>query len=558
MPAISCMYRCRTWTLRRAVCAAAAASHLAIIPAAMGGTTEVVTLDANTGLAAGCSELSFGGSPGRSVSAGGRYIAFVSQCGNLGPVDGNGRNDVYVRDRRNHVTQRISVGAAGKWSNGNSGRPTMTPDGRFVAFDSDASTLVAGDTNGRSDVFVRDRLTGHTERVSISTNGTQGDDSSFNPSISADGRYVAFDSRATTLAPGATTRVQKIFVRDRLGGTTRWVSVPVPGAQLSLGDDSDRPSISGDARYIAFESFSNDLVPNDTNSRSDIFVRDLLTQTTERVTTGTQGEANGASYVPSISADGRYVAFESDATNLVGKSAGYSNAIVHDRQTGGNELISIGIGGVHPDSGSFNPVITADGRYVAFYSFAANLVPGDTNGQMDVFLRDRQQGVTERISVNSTGQQASGPSGENVAIGANGRFVAFDSWSTDLVPNDKNDSGDVYLRDLGTTYSFTVQPNSISFGDRVVSSSSTKGFSLHNTSSTPLPVLSVDLRGTDKVMFSLAHTCGTSVPAGGTCLIDVTFHPTAVGDFEAQVRVVAGESTVRTRTITGSGVVATP
>ena len=555
--------RCNHVMFPRLVATAAAAAHLAFVPgAAVGGTTEVISLDAATQWAAGGELSGWGGDPGgRNVSADGRYVAFASFSSTFGPTDGNGRSDVYLRDRLNHVTKRISVGAGGKWSNGNSIHPTITPDGRFVAFESDASTLVAGDTNRETDVFVRDRRTGRTERVSISTNGTQYVGSR-NASISDDGRYVAFESHVPTGSP------PEIFVRDRLVGTTRLVSVLLPGAQLSWTDRSYRPSISGDGRYVAFESLSDKLVPNDTNGKSDIFVRDLLMQTTERVTTGDNGEANRDSFFASISADGRYVTFETDATNLVEKSDSIYDVIVHDRQTGRNELISVGSGGAPSDGYSFHAAITADGRYVAFASDATNIVPGDTNGQMDVFLRDRQEGVTERVSVSSAGEQGGGPNGENVAISSNGRFVAFDQVCNGdqfggcigalqpIVPNDGNADFDVYLRDRGATanYSFTLQPNSISFGGRVVSSTTTKSFWLHNTSSTSLQVLTVELRGTDRALFSLARTCGAEVTAGGICRIDVAFRPTMVGDFAASLHVVVGASMVRNRAITGSGV----
>jgi Tol biopolymer transport system component len=239
---------------------------------------------------------------------------------------------------------------------------------------------------------------GTTERVSVDSAGNEGN--SFvqrNASISADGRFVAFTSFATNLVPGDTNRRDDVFVRDRLTGTTELVSVDSAGNQGNR--DSGSPAISADGRFVAFHSVATNLVPGDTGNMTDVFVRDRLTGTTQRVSVDSAGtEGNGASVEPAISGDGRFVAFYSFATNLVpGDTNGDGDVFVHDRQTGTTERVSVDSAGNQGSaiSDGFRKVsISADGRVVAFVSVATNLVPGDTNGGSDAFVHDRQTGIT--------------------------------------------------------------------------------------------------------------------------------------------------------------------
>lgn len=357
------------------------------------------------------------------------------------------------------TTQMVSVDSDGVQGNAGStaDRLSVSADGRYVAFSSEATNLVPGDTNGTHDVFVHDRQTGTTERVSISSNGEQGNNFSVEPSMSADGRYVAFASVASNLVAGDTNSVTDVFVHDRQTGSTERVSVTSAGGQTVNGN-SGYPAISGDGRYVAFSSGANNLVANDTNQAGDVFVRDLQTGAIQRVSIsvfGSQGDRN--SDFPSISHDGRYVAFMSQATYLVpSHSNGDWHVYVYDRQTATPERVSVSSNGSLGNAASQFPSISGDGRYVAFTSSADNLVANDTNSATDVFVRDRVAGVTKRVSVSSTGAQGNPltviptMSSYLPRISSNGFVVAFTSYANNLVPGDDNDTADVFVHDQFT------------------------------------------------------------------------------------------------------------
>jgi Tol biopolymer transport system component len=422
-----------------------ASAILAGVGAAQSPTTVRVSVDSH-----GAQGNAASGLYGVSVSADGRYVAFESVSDNLVPGDTNGVDDVFVRDRQSGQTERVSVDSSGVQGNGRSNFPSISADGRYVAFWSLADNLVSGDTNGAYDVFVHDRQSGQTERVSVDSSGAQANNSSFNPSISGDGRYVAFQSYADDLVPGDANGFADVFVRDRQSGTTEIVSVATGGAQGDGISGAYRVSISSDGHCVAFESLADDLVAGDTNGAYDVFVHDRQTGQTERVSVDSNGvQGNGISYVPSISGDGRYVAFYSFADNLIpGDTPGREDCFVNDRQSGATEIVSVSASGVQGNGGSDSPSISADGRYVAFASTANNLVHGDTNGFEDVFVHDRQSHWTERVSVDSSGVQGDGHS-YLPSISADGRHVAFLSAADDLVPGDTNAGVDSFLRDRG-------------------------------------------------------------------------------------------------------------
>src|SRR4028118_2264462 len=220
-----------------------------------------------------------------SISADGRFVVFQSSASNLVPGDTNDETDIFVRDRLTNTTTLVSLDSAGNQANNGSSRPSISADGRFVAFESYASNLVPGDTNNSPDsfltrdIFVRDTLTNTTTRVSLDSAGNQANDGSDSASISPAGRFVAFDSRASNLVPGDTNNINDIFVRDTLTNTTTRVSVDSAGNQGNGSSFFGTPSISADGRFVAFNSTASNLVPGDTNSSTDMFVRDTLTNT---------------------------------------------------------------------------------------------------------------------------------------------------------------------------------------------------------------------------------------------------------------------------------------
>ncbi len=389
------------------------------------------------------------------MSVDGRYVTFYT-LGQLVNADTNAAYDVYVYDRQTCTLEALSVNLTGGLSGGQS--PSISADGRYVAFHSNATDLVSGDTNGGLDVFVFDRLTDTLTRVSVATGGTQATGGgSSSPAISADGRYVTFYSFATDLVANDTNGQADIFVHDRTGNTTTRVSVATGGGQ-SIGS-STYPAISADGRYVAFFSDAVNLVSGDTNGQFDVFVHDRDTTTTTRVSVATGGTqaTGGTSADPALSADGRYVVFESAATNLVGNDTNMAyDVFVHDRQTAITTRVSVASDGTQADTGAWNSAISGDGRYVAFYAESANLVSGDTNSQPDIFVHDRNTAITTRVSVGVGGIQASGGGSNAPAISADGGYVAFDSEATNLVNGDTNG-----LRDIFVTPRIQPSPDSL-------------------------------------------------------------------------------------------------
>jgi Tol biopolymer transport system component len=360
-----------------------------------------------------------------SISAKGRYVAFTSYASNLLPRDLGPGGDVFVRDRKEGTTELVSPGIDGEWPNGDSFEPSLSANGRYVAFTSSASNLVPGDT-GDLDLFVYDRKRQTTELITANSAGEP-----FHCAISGNGRYVAFADEGSNLVPGDTNDQADVFVHDRKTGTTERVSVSTSGAE---GDGfAVEPEITHNGRFVTFFSSSTNLVPDDTNGADDVFVHDRKTGETELVSVNSAGEqGNGLSYLPSISADGRFVAFGSVATNLPGGDIGV-RVFVHDRKTGETELASANSAG-QPVHGDY-PSISDDGRFVAFHDA--------TVGQ--VFVHDRAAGTTVPASVGLGGELANRLSFFPV-ISGDGRWVAFDSLATNLVPDDTNDEFDSFVR----------------------------------------------------------------------------------------------------------------
>lgn len=379
-----------------------------------------------------------------------------------------------VTDARIFMTTRVSVASDGAQSAyETNGEPVLSQDGRYVAFDSLASDLVPNDTNDDYDVFVHDRQTGVTERVSVTSDGGQGGDTSWAPAISAGGNRIVFASAAALSDGGWAT--WNIYLHDRATGQTTRVNVATGGTPADQSS-IDQPAISADGNVVAFTSEATNLVAGDTNNAADIFVRDLTTDQTTRVSVATGGaQASGYSASPALSADGRYVAFSSGAPDLVAGDNNFVGDIFrHDRQTGVTILISRRLAGVGGAQDAFIPAISADGAKVAFMSRSNDFVPGDESGDADVFIVDTSSGVVSLVSINTAGDKGNSDSNE-LALSADGRYVAFDSSASNLTPDDTNGRQDVFVRDVvaGQTWRASMGTD----GQQGNASSSTPGIS---------------------------------------------------------------------------------
>jgi Tol biopolymer transport system component len=355
--------------------------------------------------------------------------------------------------------QRISVATNGTQGNQASSvalEPlAVSTDGRYVAFSSYANTLAANDGYAGRDVFVRDRIAGTTELISIGLNGQPANAQSYRASISADGRYVAFLSEANNLVAGDGNGFEDVFVRDRVAGTTEMVNLPGVGGQ-SGGFNTDNPQISADGRYVVWQTYAP-LVGGDVNGGRDIYLRDRATSTTERITVGltNNGNPDGHAYLPVISGDGRYVAFQSTATNLVAQpSGGWMHIYLRDRAAGTTQRVDLNNAGDAANNNSEYATISGNGRLIGFTSYATNLAAGDSSNLRDVYLRDVVAGTTEWISHNDSGAAGTPPSSAAASVGAalsaDGRFIAFSSDVNNLVPGDTDARSNVFVRNRQT------------------------------------------------------------------------------------------------------------
>jgi Tol biopolymer transport system component len=400
------------------------------------------------------------------MSPNGRYVVIASSATNLVRGDNNGNLEFYVKDTESNGIRKVSVADDGGELNDIVNFADVSANGRYVAFQTSASNVVPGDTNGRPDIFVRDLWAGVNERVSVGRNGA-GSGDGIKPSISDDGRRGAFASESPDLVPNDTNKTQDIFVRNLRRGTTTRVSVGPNGLQSELatrtpqqffddGRESFDPQISGDGKSVAFASYSRNLVPDDTNNSGDVFLHTLRTGTTERISLADGGvQATGhlkgsGSWGPSISADGTVVAFSSNAGNLVPRDPGAPSRIhqldsyVYNRKTKVTQLVEVNLNGGRSESGAREASISPDGRFVSFSSSDDNIIAGDTPRTTDVFVRNLRTGNYRFASVNSRGRQANGSSnGSEISWG--GRRVAFTSDATNLVRRDTNGVADVFV-----------------------------------------------------------------------------------------------------------------
>lgn len=345
----------------------------------------------------------------------------------------------------------LSQTSRGFSAEGRSEGPAVSANGLIATYNSNALNLVSPPfQSSRTQIYVRELEATTSVLVSRNANGQAGNQPSmtggFAPGISADGRFVAFSSRASNLVPDDTNAFENVYVADRESGELTLISRGIDGPANGV---STFPRLSGDGRFVVFQSRADNLVEGDDNGTTDIFVYDRETETMQLVSRGLDGApGNGQSITPAISDDGRVIAFASRATNLIEQptSGTFEQIYVADRESGAIELVSVGLNGLPGNAISFLPDLTADGSEVAFKSEAFNLVPNDTNGVPDVFVRTRDAGTTQRVSVDSFGNQGNGLSG-GPGISADGRFVAFVSFASNFVPDDGNGFSDVYVYD---------------------------------------------------------------------------------------------------------------
>ena len=369
------------------------------------------------------------------ISADGRYVAFPSLASNLVRGDRNGVSDVFVKDLCTGVVRSASHGGDGPSFD----PPALSADGRFVAFVSSAANLVAGDTNGVDDVFVTDMRTGRVERVSGGNGPAFG-----SPAISADGRYVAFRSEASTLVEGDTNGVADVFLTDRVSGRVTRISTSASGAQ---GDKLVHHGLamSADGRLVVFPSAATNLVPDDTNGSVDMFVKDVVSGAVERVNVSATGvQTTSYTLMPAITPDGSRVLFVAWGDTLVpGDTEDTPDIFMKDLRTKAITRVNTRPDGTVSDAQPYQPSVSADGRYVVFSSLASNLVRRDTNNVDDVFLKDMTSGSVTRLS------ERFGRQGNNFSvaptISADGRRVVFATLATNLSPATPTPSSELLL-----------------------------------------------------------------------------------------------------------------
>lgn len=441
-----------------------------------------------------------------SLSADGRYVAFQSESSDLVDNDFNGQSDIFVKDLQTGALQRVSVSGQAIEGSGPSFDAQISEDGSFIVFASRSENFVANDNNNQSDIFVKNIQTGALEIASVDTSGNASNGWSESPSISSDGRFVAFKTFANNLSPADTQNYSDIYVKDMLNETVFLVSSDSDGIVGNYV--STAPMISSNGQFVVFTSGASNLVNNDNNGSFDVYVKNILTNTVtlvpraqsvfvgsdsfpsisnegQYVSFGTleslvsddrRGQdtyrydlqsgnydivtqvsplltsttGNGDSYIGAINSDGTVIAFDSFANNIISDDVGTQGQVyVRLTSTGQVQLVSSNANGVASNQNSRNPSLTSDGQWVAFESNASNLVDTDLNGNYDIFVKNINTGVIERVSTTAVGAEANNSSWD-ASISGDGRFVAFVSQSSSFDEHDQNGTQDIYVKDRQT------------------------------------------------------------------------------------------------------------
>jgi Tol biopolymer transport system component len=386
-----------------------------------------------------------------SISANGRYVAYAARTDSRVP---DAQFAVYVMDDATHTVEVVSVSTSGELADAWSGEPSISADGRYVAFSSDATNLVTGDTGNHSDVFVRDRVAHTTQRVSLGAVGNQLNNESYQPSISGDGRYIAFTSDADNVVGPDGNLWSDVFVRDRVANTT--VRVDLGSANEWPQNGASDPEISADGHYVVFTT-DEALTIDDLNDNFDVYRRDLVLNQTVRVSNVADGGSAG-----SISADGRFVSFSSNMKLTAADTNIGTDIFRRDLNGSALAAVSVGPAGNTVNGNSTRSSISADGRYVAFSS-TANITGTDANGTVaDTFVRDMQ---LNRSSLAGTATFLAQPSVGTAFghISGDGRYITFTSTAA-LETTDTNNVNDVFVRALVIPEITNVAPGTVARG----------------------------------------------------------------------------------------------
>jgi uncharacterized repeat protein (TIGR01451 family) len=520
-------------------------------------TAVAITLATSASAASGditLASTSDGGTKGNnvsqqvSISADGTKVAFSSSATNLDPKDTDLNTDVYVKDLLTGNIALASTNDAGTKGIGNSDNPSLSADGTKIAFESSATNLDPADTGVTEDVYVKDLLTGNITLASSNDSGIKGNSTSGAPTLSADGTKVAFMSDARNLDPSDTDFNMDVYVKDVVTGNLTLASTD--GAGIKGNRISGAPILSADGTAVAFSSSATNLDPADTDAIGDVYVKDLFTGNITVASTDDSGtKGNGSSSARSLSADGDTVAFDSNATNLDPRDTDVNKDVyAKDLPTGNLTLVSTDDAGIKANGISEWPSVSGDGTRVAFQSYATNLDSGDTDVSQDVYVKDLP---TEDITLASSDRAGIKGNGNSArpSLDADGTAVAFNSGSTNLLPDDTDVTPDVYVKELqgavsSADLSITMSdsPDPVSLGQTVTYTVDVANAGPDQaagvTVTVPLPAgvtygSASPSQGTcSQALVAVVCLLG-AVPAGGSASVDIHVVPTSAGTITA-------------------------
>jgi hypothetical protein len=432
--------------MRRAALASILLSALALGPSALAVSGDISLVStSDTGVKGNDSSFQ------PVLSADGKTVAFWSFATNLDSADTDTLFDIYVKSVLDGELTLASTSDSGVKGDNSSLQPALSADGTDVAFYSFATNLDPADPDGFGDVYVKDIVSGDITLASTSDSEVKGNDSSFQPALSADGSRAVFGSSATNLDPGDADAIQDIFVKNLLTGDITLASTSDNGVKGN--GISWEGTLSADGTLVAFSSGADNLDPADPDGSQDVYVKDLVTGETTLVSTSDSGvKGNGDSYGAALSADGTMVAFHSFATNLdpTDDTDSFQDIYVKNLVTGDISLASTSDTGIKANSDSGLPFLSADGSIVAFFSTATNLDPADTDSLADIFVKNLITGDITLASASDSGVKGNGDSLEPT-LAADGSRVVFPSSATNLDSADTDPLSDIYVKDLGGT-----------------------------------------------------------------------------------------------------------